>query len=469
MHRLKVQEEVSFLVEPNDEILIQRSVQGDGQAFVELVKRYEQPLATLIRYHINDIHDAEDVFQETLLHAWIGLRRLRDPKKIRAWLLRIARNRCHDFHKSSQRRDLPTEERELEKHVNQFGRVLAQQRDSRADIVEALEEAPASERDAAKLFYLQGLTIAEIAERSRCPEGTVKRRLHHARNYIRRSLGITYGMQRRIEMAKHKPGSKRQPFPVRRPEIIITESQIKPFSVDFRELPWWFGIPEVGDRTLWSIYDPPDWRIISVTDMQAVRPAKIHDLDCVEINVDVWEPKTGWMPSYCTDYGRLTDDSVQWLAISQIRDGRRMFRTFLDEDFNEDWAPMVRRMEDRSRFVLQEDGSFKQRCHSPEVIGAGMFSVKVGERSFICLRVLDVEDKPTERDMLMEAYLTQEGRTVLCRRYNGRLWKVEEGKPTWDEKFPEHNRIVIDGVTFVHWYDCLTGLALGFDESYKEL
>jgi len=63
----------------------------------------------------------------------------------------------------------------------------------------------------------------------------------------------------------------------------------------------------------------------------------------------------------------------------------------------------------------------------------------------------------------VEAYLARSGRTVLFRRYNGRLWKTKD-KPPWDERFPDHNRVVINGVTFVHWYDCLTDLACGISE-----
>jgi len=342
---------------------------------------------------------------------------------------------------------------------------LTEQSALAAEVVEALEEAPTAEREAARQFYLQGLTIAEIAARSRSPEGTVKRRLYHARNHVRRSLGIPYEERRRRVMGKHKTGSKKQPFPVRRPEIVITESQAEPFSVDCRELLWWFGLPEVGDRTLWATYDPPKWRITSVSDMQGARPARIHDMEGVELNVDEWEPEKGWIPSERTMYGRLTEDSVQWLAVSRINgDGKRLLYTFLDEGFEEDWGPpMVRRMEDRGRFVRQEDGSFKQRGRVPEARGAGMFSVKIGDRRFMCLRVLDGEDEPSEEGELMEAYLTREGRTVLCRRYNGRRWKRGEDKPTWDEEFPGNARIVIDGVTFVHWYDCLTHLGCGID------
>ena len=61
----------------------------------------------------------------------------------------------------------------------------------------------------------------------------------------------------------------------------------------------------------------------------------------------------------------------------------------------------------------------------------------------------------------MEAYLEKNGRTVLFRRYNGRKWKLGGERRPWDEAFPEHRRLVIEGVTYVHWYDCLTGLACG--------
>ena len=181
---------MSPLSDLSDEILARRSAQGDEQAFDKLVRRYEQPISALIRYQIGDPDHAEDIFQETLLAAWIGLRRLRDPNKERAWLLQIARNRCRDFYRSSQWRDLPTEKQELEGLVNRFGRALTPQRAAASDVVEALEEVPAAERDAAKRFYLQGLTIAEIAARSRCPEGTIKRRLHCARNHVRQIFGV---------------------------------------------------------------------------------------------------------------------------------------------------------------------------------------------------------------------------------------------------------------------------------------
>ncbi|MEK9137532.1 MAG: RNA polymerase sigma factor, partial [Bacteroidota bacterium] len=322
------------MVKLDDETLVRRSVQGDEGAFAELVRRYEHQLATLIRYQIGNLDHAEDILQETLLQAWVGLRHLREPKVVGAWLLQVARNRCYDFLKSAQRHDHPTEAIELEQLVNRFGRTLARQKETVADAVEALEEVPAAERDVAKLFYLEGFTIAEIAERHRCPEGTVKRRLFHARAHFRQTFEITE-KGRMSEMSTRKPGSKKQPFPLRRPEIVITEVDAEPFSVDCRELPWWFGIPEVGDRTLWATYDPPEWNLTSVSDMQAVRPARIHDLEGVEINVGEWEPETGWTPSAWTMYGRLTEDSRQWIAVSRIDDsGKRLLRTFLDEDFN---------------------------------------------------------------------------------------------------------------------------------------
>ncbi len=61
------------LVESDDVILARRSAKGDEQAFSQLVRRYERQLVTLICYLLGNAEHAEDVLQETLVQAWIGI------------------------------------------------------------------------------------------------------------------------------------------------------------------------------------------------------------------------------------------------------------------------------------------------------------------------------------------------------------------------------------------------------------
>ena len=263
-------------------------------------------------------------------------------------------------------------------------------------------------------------------------------------------------------MPEHKPGSMSQPFPRQRPPISIAPSRAKPFAVDARELPWWFGIPEVGDVTLWSIYDPPEWKVTSVTKMHATRSAEVHGVACTEIEIGEWEPQAGWSYGDRRAYGRLTRNRVEWLAVSRLDNGKRILRSYLDYGFEQDWGSGVRVLEDRGHLRRLRDGSYRLRRRSAGAVGAGMFSVKTGDRRAVtCLRVFDFDGGPDEKGELVEAYLNRAGRTVLFRRYNGLRWRTKAGDPTWQEKLPEHAQVVVDGVTFVHWYDCLTHTALG--------
>jgi hypothetical protein len=206
--------------------------------------------------------------------------------------------------------------------------------------------------------------------------------------------------------------------------------------------------------------------------MRALRPAVVHGIDGVEIAALQYEIGDKEQVSPRTFFARLTESRVQYLATMFLQDNRRKLYTLLDEGFDEDWGESQRRVRQTGRFVQQPDGSHRQHAehlHPGEVVeGMGVYQVTIGDRCFTCLRVLDVGAVFTEESTLMEAYLTREGRTVLCRRHNGRQWHRRPGsahadKPPWDERFPGHNRIVIDGVTFVHWYDCLSDQACGVD------
>ena len=444
--------------------------EGNEAAFVTLIRRYERVLAGLIRSRIGSGEQVQDVLQETLVHAWRGLRR-DTPRDVRPWLLQVARNRCRDYFRSPQRRELYVRTETLAPLVNRLGIALSRQREAARAIVEAMDEVPDRERAALRAFYLDGLSIAEIAARHRCPDGTVKRRLSYGRDRIRTALGVTL-TTRKTDMKTTK-----QAFPPQRPEIRIRPSREKLFRVDFKEMAWWFVQPEVGDRVAKGYYDRMEdshgiWRLCETVRLTARRPAVIHGRPCVEVKVEEMNfgKTSNKEKSRITRvWGRLADDEVEWIAVeSEKPDGVIELTTFLDEGFHDDWWGSPRVVEDCGCLSERADGTWVRQPNAPAMTGAGVFDVHVGGRQFTCLRVFEVEKNATERDVLIEAYITRAGRTVLFRRYNGSRWGKRDAPPhnwgeamTWEEDLPANDRIVIDGVTYVHHYDILTAAACG--------
>lgn len=334
----------------------------------------------------------------------------------------------------------------MEQIASRSSLAYARQQKTLANLVDTLEEIPPGEREVAKGFYLDGFTIAEIATRHRCPEGTVKRRLFYARNHLRRILGV---IERSSAMDTHKQDLRKRGLPIHRPEVTVTEMAVQPFSVDCPELKTRFIIPKVGEHTLSVSYRAPDWKCHEAEELRVVKPALIHGVEGVEIEVKMnWESC-----NILTIYGCLTEDSVRYLATVYEHEGTMHLRTFLDgEHYTWAWPEMPRRLEDTGRYIEQEDGSYKQAhsSDSEEASGAGVFSVKIGEREFTCLRIIQPEGNVKDvHAPFHETYITQEGRTVLNRVYCHDYYSK-------DIPVDRNTRLVIDGETRYHWYDTLT-------------
>ena len=466
----------------SDQILVQQIRAGDEQAFVALIRRYERSLAALIRDRLGSADGVEDVLQETLVHAWSGLR-AQEPRNVRAWLYQIARNRCSDYLRSAQRRERFVEAEALAMMVNRFRVPEARQRRAAEDVVEAFEQVPEQERAALRSFYLDGLSIVEIAARHRCPPGTVKRRLSHGRDMVRSELGVTT-TRRRTTMSADSKKTRKRSFPEYRPEISIAKSPGKSFSIDLRELSWWFIVPEIGDEVQRANYDPTRdgsaWKLTEVMAMAARRRAIIHGRECVEIEIEeqrYWDREVFLPFNYGPEeedrdtkvWGRLAETEVQWLAVESMKsDGTRELRTCLDEDFGWDFGMSPRLVEDKGYLIEQPGGTFERKADAPEVFSHGLFTVRIGEREFECMRVFDIEEGASEGKVMVLAYITRAGRTLLFRRYAGNRWGKRKEAPhyhgvamTWEEDLPHADRLVIDGVTYVHHYDSLTDEACG--------
>src|SRR6202034_1381359 len=88
------------------EAALARARAGDGEAFRELIEPYRRELQAHCYRILGSVQDAEDVLQEALLAAWRSIGRF-DGQSLRAWLYRIATNRCLNYLRGESRRPQP--------------------------------------------------------------------------------------------------------------------------------------------------------------------------------------------------------------------------------------------------------------------------------------------------------------------------------------------------------------------------
>lgn len=168
-----------------NELLALRCRRGDGGAWEQLVRTWERPLMYYIRRLVSDEAAAWCILQDVWLKALRGIRSLRDNDRLAPWLYSIARNtamshlrgRYSDREESEQ---LVADEPDQQDAVEQF---------DDAELVHyGLQQIGIMEREALVLFFLQDLSIGEIAGVLEIPEGTVKSRLSRARRQLRQVL-----------------------------------------------------------------------------------------------------------------------------------------------------------------------------------------------------------------------------------------------------------------------------------------
>ncbi|WP_270375697.1 RNA polymerase sigma factor [Marinicauda sp. Alg238-R41] len=160
---------------------------GDRGALDQLVRRWTPRMTTHAWRLLGDREQARDVVQESWTQALRGLNRLRQDRAFSVWILRIVTRRCAYQIRGLQReRALASDVRNEPDPPNPAVRVELAPDQQR--VRAAIKRLPADQAAAIALFYLQDLSIAEIAVALDVPAGTVKTRLMHARTKLRAFL-----------------------------------------------------------------------------------------------------------------------------------------------------------------------------------------------------------------------------------------------------------------------------------------
>ena len=165
--------------------LVERAMQGDEEAFDDIVGRIGDSLYSVARRILRDTTLAQDATQQALLDAWRNLRQLRDPDRFEAWAYRILVRHC----RAESRRM-----RRLNVSVVDLSESMVVSADSSADVASrdeigrAFERLSTDHRTVLTLHVMVGLPLTEIAEILDLPYGTVGSRLHNAKRAMRAAL-----------------------------------------------------------------------------------------------------------------------------------------------------------------------------------------------------------------------------------------------------------------------------------------
>jgi RNA polymerase sigma-70 factor (ECF subfamily) len=163
-----------------DSELVRGCLAGDGDALGAFVRRYQSAVFGLCFRMLSHREDAEDVAQEVFLRAFRNLRQWDSGRPLVPWLLTIASNRCRTWLSNRKRRDLPAEFAEnIADPVGERPRL-----DLAEELQLALDKLREEYRLSFVLYHLNELSLAEIADVTGNPEGTIKTWLHRARREL---------------------------------------------------------------------------------------------------------------------------------------------------------------------------------------------------------------------------------------------------------------------------------------------
>lgn len=179
----------------SDATCVRRIQRGDTDAFEVLVRRHEKTIFNLVYRMVGDYDDAAETTQEVFLSAYRAIGQFRGDANFSTWLYRIALNHANTRRKSvitRQRRLLPLENMDSASDTQTGPAETLEKKEIRERVQQALNELEPEDAAVILLRDLQDHSYEEVAEVLNLPLGTVKSRLHRARQALKSRLALHF-------------------------------------------------------------------------------------------------------------------------------------------------------------------------------------------------------------------------------------------------------------------------------------
>lgn len=168
------------------EKLVIKAQEGDKEAFTQAILLIKNDLYKISKMKTTNEEDIQDIIQETMLDAYKYLKKLKEPKKFKAWIIKILINNCNKYYRKKYKDNEIYDNYDIEfykENVRYSGE--EQIVNNTLDFYEMIKNLKYEERIIVALYYGENYTTKEISKILSVNENTIKTRISRAKEKIK--------------------------------------------------------------------------------------------------------------------------------------------------------------------------------------------------------------------------------------------------------------------------------------------
>lgn len=167
--------------------LIEKSKNGDIEAYTELIKNIEKDLYRIARTRLNNNDDINDAIQNTMINIFQHIKKLRDTNLFKSWAIKILLNECKKIYKQNSKKERIVEKSVQYSSFNQINE-LTTDYNNFLYFENMLSNLESDEQLIFTLYYKDNYSCKDISKITNIKENTIKSKLARGRNKIKEML-----------------------------------------------------------------------------------------------------------------------------------------------------------------------------------------------------------------------------------------------------------------------------------------